>query len=215
MSAADKLKPKYIESSNKIEALKFFDKLMLVLVVILLPPFLFFYFIYDSQAAVIKKSSSSLAIEKKRYDTLQTAEIEIQKCVKEMSAGAADLKKIDSLAMEPRLGFQFIDSISYYADKNGLNIKFSKKTHHESYVKSYAPADEAGLIDESGRFNYKLLPIEIGFRSSAADMIAFFNMMDGFKKVNFLTRKISVVRTDDGNCEVNMILEILIELNLI
>ena len=215
MIAADKLKPKYIDSSNKIEALKSSDKLMLVLAVILLPPFLFYYFIYDSQAAVIKKARFALAVETRKFETLQNAAEAAEKCAKELSAGAADLKKIDSLAMEPRLGFQFIDSISYYADKNGLDVKFSKKTPHEIYIKSYAPADEAGQVDETGRFSCKLLPIEIAFRSSAADMMAFFNMMDGFKKVNFLTRKISAVRTDDGNCEVNMILEILIELNFI
>jgi hypothetical protein len=213
MSAVSKLKQSYTQYSNKIEAIKITDKIMIALVIILVPPFIFFYFIYPRQASQIKKNKISLEIVRSRYDTLKNEAGRIERNAEEIKNAGERLKQIDALALEPGAGVQFINAISYNAVKNGLDIKFIKKTakYDQIYQKSYAAFDEAGNIDESSRFNYKLLPVEITFRSSSADMIAFFNMLEGFKKVNYLTRRINAVRTDDGNCEVSVILELLIE----
>lgn len=208
-----KLKQSYVLHSSKVETLKITDRLMIILVVILVPPFIFFYFIYPQQALQAKKNKTSLEMARSRYNTIKNEAERIERNAEEIKNAAGQLKEIDALALEPGAGVQFINAISYNAVKNGLDIKFIKKTakYDQIYQKSHASVDEAGNIDESSRFNYKLLPVEITFKASSADMIAFFNMLEGFKKVNYLMRRINAVRTDDGSCEVNAILELLIE----
>ncbi len=208
-----KLKQSYVLHSSKVETLKITDRLMIILVVILVPPFIFFYFLYPQQALQAKKNKTSLEMARSRYNTIKNEAERIERNAEEIKNAAGLLKEIDALALEPGAGVQFINAISYNAVKSGLDIKFIKKTakYDQIYQKSYASVDEAGNIDESSRFNYKLLPVEITFKASSADMIAFFNMLEGFKKVNYLMRRINAVRTDDGNCEVNAILELLIE----
>ncbi len=213
MSLIATLKSKYAEVSNKIEAIKITDRVIIVLCVVLISPFIFFYFIYPQQASQIKKNKAALQMVRGRYETLKNEADRLEKNAEEIKNAAQQIKLIDALALEPGAGVQFINAISFNALKDGLDIKFIKKTakYDQIYEKSYAAVDEAGNTDETSRFNYKLLPIEITFRSSAADMAAFFNMLEGFKKINYFTRRVNAVRTDDGNCEVSVILEILIE----
>lgn len=215
MSTQGGLKERYSRMAQKVEAQKLTDRVMMVMVLALAAPFVFFYWIDPYQSSALAKARLALSTETTRYNMVLAAEEEKARRQAEMARGATEIGKIDALVLEPRLAFQFIDSISHYAAKNGLKINFIKKTPHESYSKTYSPpADGSGQVDEEAKFSYRVLPIEIIFRSTAADMTAFFGMLEGFGRVNFLTKKITVTRTDDGECEVGLVLEILIELNL-
>ncbi|HOT77133.1 MAG TPA: hypothetical protein PK467_15185 [Candidatus Wallbacteria bacterium] len=218
MSFAQDLKSRYRSASESLEAMKTSDKLIIALTVLLVIPFIFFYFIYPAQALQIKRLGSDLKSSRLRFANLSENAERVEKKAAEARGAEAELnKKISSLVYSADSGAQFIDFLSNAGLKSGLDMKIIKKRakYDEIYEKTHIFREEGLSDDDAPRFSYKLLPLEITFRSSSADMMAFFNIMEGYKNVNFFTRSVNAVRTDDGNCEVNLVLEIIIELKLI
>lgn len=213
MSAMDKIKRRYHDAAMKIEGMKTTDRLIIAIAPVLIAPFIFFYFIYPGQQAAIKKMKTQLAGDRARYETVKNEADGVERNAGELKNSEGELKKIDALILTSDAGVQFINTISNNVTKNGLDIKFIKKTakYDGVYEKTFAAVDAAGKPDETTRFSYKMLPIEISFKSTASDMMAFFNMVEGFKNVNFSTRKITVERTEDGSVEATVVIEILID----
>ncbi|HNY11917.1 MAG TPA: hypothetical protein PKK26_10040 [Candidatus Wallbacteria bacterium] len=214
MSVMDKVKRRYNDAAMKVEGLKTTDRLIIALASLLIAPFIFSYFIYPAQQASIKKMKTQLAAASARYETLKNEANGVDRNANELKNSEGELKKIDALILTSDAGVQFINTISNNVIKNGLDIKFIKKTakYDGVYEKTSVTLDAGGKPDETTRFSYKMLPIEISFKSTAGDMMAFFNMVEGFKNVNFSTRKITADRTDDGSVDVTMVIEILIEI---
>lgn len=214
MNAVDKMKKQYHDAAMKVEAMKTTDRLLITLAAILVVPFVFFYFIYPGQNSSIKKMKTQLAGTRARYETLKNEADGVGRNADELKKSEGELKAIDALVLTSDAGVQFINTISNNVVKNGLDIKFIKKTakYDGVYEKVSVALDPSGKPDETTRFSYKMLPIEISFKSTAADMMAFLNMIEGFKNINFSTRKITADRTEDGSVEVTMVLEILIEI---
>ena len=214
MSAVDKMKRQYHDAALKVENLKTTDRLIITLAAVLVLPFIFFYFVYPGQQASIKKIKTQLAGAKARYETLKNEADGVDRNAGELKKSEGELKAIDALVLTSDAGVQFINTISNNVIKNGLDIKFIKKTakYDGVYEKTSVALDPSGKPDETTRFSYKMLPIEISFKSTAADMMAFFNMIEGFKNINFSTRKITAERTEDGSVEATLVIEILIEI---
>ncbi len=214
MSAMNKMKRRYHDAAMKVEGMKTTDRLIITITSILVVPFIFFYFIYPGQQASIKKMRTQLAGDRARYETIKNEADGVERNANELKNSEGELKKIDALILTSDAGVQFINTISNNVAKNGLDIKFIKKTakYDGVYEKIFVAPDSSGKPDETTRFSYKMLPVEISFKSTSADMMAFFNMVEGFKNINFSTRKITVERTEDGSVEATMVIEILIDI---
>jgi len=204
----------YEKLNSRASAFKTSEKIMIFSAILFCVPMLFFYIIFPYQETTIKKLSSACASVKARYSVLSAEDDLARNDSEDIVKNESKLAELDRMVLGNDSAIQMINVITNIVESNALDIKFTKKTPQfdRIYEKSHSPRDPDGKQDENSRFTYKLLPIEIGFRSSTADFLVFLHILEGFKNLNFSIKRLSASRTNDGKIEAAVIIEILVDI---
>ncbi|MEZ7891542.1 MAG: hypothetical protein QMC67_07330 [Candidatus Wallbacteria bacterium] len=205
---------KALESSKK---LKFTDQALILAAVIFLIPFMFFYFIAPAQSSAIKKGKAVNSAARMRLEKLRAEENLARSNEDEMGQRENELKFINGLVLSSDSAIQFLNNITNLVESNTMEIKFVKKNAQfdRVYEKVYTPKGPDGAADEGMKISYKLLPIEIVFISGTSDFICFMHIIEGFKKLNYIVKKVNVSKTADNKIEAQLTIEILVDVNFL
>lgn len=209
-----KLKELYRRALEVSERLRTSDKALILITVAIVVPVVYFYFIYPAQQSYVKRAKTSCTNARTRFDRLKAEEDAAEANRAEMQSRQEELSAINSLVVGTDAAIQLINSISNYAAKNSLDVKFLRKQAQfdRVYEKAFTPRDGNGLPDEQSRFTYKLLPVEISFKSKSSNFLALLNYIESFKKLNYTIRKLTASRSEDGRVDVSVTFEIIVEL---
>lgn len=212
----NKLKELYARMSEAAAGLSWNEKALTLAVIFIFTPAIYLYAVYPWQAGLVKKAAREHSQAKARYERIAAEQDRCDRMKAEVAAGEEVSKFINGLVMNPDDAVQMINVISEMIARNDLSINFIKNSaqFERIYEKTHAPRNEAGEIDAAARFSYKVLPVEFAFRSTPLDFMAFLNIVEGFRNLNFNIRRMSASRSNDGKVDVSIIVEIIIELNL-
>ncbi|HBC74401.1 MAG TPA: hypothetical protein DC017_06020 [Candidatus Wallbacteria bacterium] len=211
---------KFKEAYNKINenAAKFSwnEKALVLGIIFIVLPAIYMYLIYPWQADMIKKADREYKQSRQRHDRLAQQQSACEEMRSEMGRGEELMKFINALVMSPDDAIQIINIISELIVKNALSINFLKNSaqFERIYEKIHRPSTSDAEADQAAKFSYKVLPIEFAFRCQPIDFFAFLNIVEGFKNLNFNIKRMSASRSNDGQVDVNIIVEIIVELNL-
>jgi hypothetical protein len=212
----NKFKEAYNKISEKVAKFSWNEKALVLGIIFILLPAVYTYLIYPWQADMIKKADREYKQSRQRYDRLARQQSACEEMRSEMGRGEELVKFINALVMSPDDAIQIINIISELIVKNALSINFLKNSaqFERIYEKTHRPATGDAEADQAAKFSYKVLPVEFAFRCPPIDFLAFLNIVEGFKNLNFNIKRMSASRSNDGQVDVNIIVEIIVELNL-
>ncbi len=204
---------KIVETSQR---LSWNEKALSLGVILFLTPVFYFYLIYPWQSEALKKASREYNQSKARFEALDAERARCEQMSREIKKGDEIVKYINGLILNPDDAIQIINVISELIDKNRLAINFLKNSaqFERIYEKINTSKTEDGRNDLQAKFSFRILPIELAFRSSPLDFLSLLNIIEGFKNLNYNIKRVNASRSNDGRVDVNIIMEIIVELNL-
>ncbi len=209
----EKVKKYYNAALEGSEKLRSGDRAIIITALVIVMPLVFFSFVYPAQEFSLKKTKNICDNARSKFDRLKSEDDAAQAKAEEMASKKAELDHLNGLILGSDAAIQLLNAVTNFAEKNSLDIKFMKKhaQFDRIYERVFLPKDASGAPDEAARILCKVLPVEIVLRSTTAEFLMFMNFIEGFKKLNFATRKFNASRTDDGKIEAVITLEMILE----
>lgn len=198
----------------KASAFKTSEKILLFCTVLFCVPIFFYFLVFPYQESSVKSLRSACAAVRARHSVLSSEDEAAKSSEEGIKRNESKIAEMEGLVLGNDSAIQMLNVISNMVEKHSLDIKFTRKNPQfdRIYEKSYVPKGSDGQPDEASRFSYKMLPVEIGFRSTSADFLTFMNILEGFRRLNFSLRRVSAVRTDDGKVDATVIIEFLVDI---